>query len=58
MKLTAFQAWLGPFGGAVVAVVTGLLIWQRIPQPPAAKRMTIVATVLFVIGVGLLIARP
>ncbi len=58
VKLTAFESWLGPFGGAIVAVLTGLLIWQRIPQPAAAKRMTIMATVLFVIGVGLLIGRP
>lgn len=56
-KLTSFEAWLGPFGGAALAVLSGLLIWQKIPQPRAAKQKTIVAAGLFVIGVALLIAK-
>ncbi len=56
-KLTPFQAWLAPFAGAVLAVLTGLLIWQKMPQPPAAKQKTITATILFVIGVVLLIVK-
>ncbi len=57
VKLTSFQAWLGPFGGAVLAVLSGLLIWQKIPQPRAAKQKTVVAAALFLIGAYLLIAK-
>ncbi len=55
--LTALQAWLGPFGGALLAVVTGLLIWQKAAQKAAARRMTVIAAILMVAGVAFLIFK-
>ncbi len=57
VRLPSPEPWLAPFGGAVIAVFTGLLIWQKLPQPPRAKQMTITATVLFLLGAALLLAK-
>lgn len=54
--VTRFEAWLSLFAGAFLAVISGLLFWQRMPQPPAAKRNTLISTLLYAAGVALLLA--
>jgi glucose uptake protein len=57
VQLPSPEAWLAPFGGAVIAVFTGLFIWQKLPQPPRAKQLTITAIVCFLVGVTLLVTK-
>jgi glucose uptake protein len=53
--VTSVESWMAPFAGALIAVITGMAFWQKIPQPPAKKRNTLISTVLFVLGVTVLL---
>lgn len=55
--LTPVLAWIGPFAGALIAVLTGLLVWQKTPQKSATMRLTVIATVLLTVGVAFLITK-
>jgi glucose uptake protein len=55
-KVTGFDAWLVPFSAAVLMVLTGVIFWQKIQLPAAAKRNKWLAAVLFVAGAVVLLA--
>lgn len=55
--LSSYLAWLGPFGGALLAVVIGITIWQKTPQKPGTRRLTVASTLLLIVGVALLISK-
>ena len=53
--VTRFHAWITPFAGGLGAVLCGLAFWQKAPQPPAAKRNTLLSTALFAVGAAVLL---
>jgi glucose uptake protein len=56
VTVSPFAGWLTPFSGALLAAISGLLFWQKLPQRPGATRNTLMALILFAVGVGVLLA--
>ena len=53
--VTKFDAWCVPFAGALIAVVTGIIFWQKIKLSAEAKRNKFLATALFIAGIAALL---
>ncbi len=50
-----FEVWSSVFGGALVTIISGIIVWQRVKLPPSATRNKFLAVGLFVVGVGVLL---
>ena len=50
VTVPVFEAWSVPFATALIGVITGVLVWQKLQLSPAAKRNKWIAALLFVIG--------
>ncbi len=55
-KVTAFDAWIVPFAAAILAAVSGVVFWQKVPIPAVAQRNKWIALILFIAGAAVLLA--